>query len=172
MPLELKRNVVEDTRITLRLAEAEDAGLILEFIKGLAECEKLADEVVADEDSIRRSLFGDRPAAEVMIAEYEGEPAGFALFFQNYSTFLGRPGIYLEDLFVKPEIRGHGIGRRLLSKLAQIAVERSCGRFEWSVLDWNKPAIDFYKKLGAHPMNGWTIFRLTGGALTELAKGN
>ncbi len=156
--------------ITLRLATVEDTGLILEFIEGLAEYEKLAHQVVADEDQLRRSLFGDRPAAEVLIAEFNREPAGFALFFLNYSTFLARQGLYLEDLFVKPALRGHGIGRRLLSRLAQIAVERGCGRFEWSVLDWNEPAIRFYENLGARAMDGWTIFRMDGDALSELAR--
>lgn len=169
MPMEPKENTIDGNRITLRMAVVEDSGLILELIEGLADYERLADQVVADEEAIRRTLFGDRPAAEVMIAEYGGAPAGFALFFQNYSTFLARPGVYLEDLFVRPEMRGHGIGRKLLSKLAQIAVERGCGRFEWSVLDWNEPAIGFYKKLGAQPMDGWTIFRLSGDSLNELA---
>jgi len=158
------------TGARIRFATADDAGLILEFIEGLADYEKLADEVVADEDRLRRTLFGDRPAAEVLIAECDGRPAGFALFFHNYSTFLARPGLYLEDLYVKPELRGRGVGRQLLSRLAAIAVERGCGRFEWSVLDWNEPAIRFYRNLGAKPMDGWTVFRVTGDALAALAQ--
>lgn len=159
----------ETTALTLRLATPDDAGLILEFIQGLAEYEKLAHEVVADEESLRRTLFADRPAAEVVLADYDGEPAGFALFFHNYSTFLARPGLYLEDLYVRPEQRGRGIGKALLAHLAAIAVERGCGRFEWSVLDWNEPAIRFYEKLGAKAMEGWTVFRVTGDALAKLA---
>ena len=161
--------MAEASGLDIRFARAGDTALVLDFIRGLAEYERLAHEVEADEDGLRETLFGDRPAAEVLIAELDGEPAGFALFFHNYSPFLARPGLYLEDLFVKPELRGNGIGRRLLARLAQIAVERGCGRFEWSVLDWNEPAIRFYEKLGARPMNGWTIFRVTGSALDELA---
>ena len=143
--------------------------LILELIRGLAEYERLAHEVVATEESLRRSLFGARPDAEVVIAYAGGEPAGFALFFHNYSTFLGRLGLYLEDLFVKPAFRGLGVGRALLRHLARLAVERGCGRFEWWVLDWNAPAIRFYESLGARPMSDWTIYRLTGPALEALA---
>jgi len=154
----------------IRFATAEDAGLVLEFIEGLADYEKLAHEVTADEERLRRTLFGDRPAAEVLIAECDGAPAGFALFFHNYSTFLARPGLYLEDLYVRPALRGKGIGGRLLARLAAIAVERGCGRFEWSVLDWNEPAIRFYRNLGAEPMDGWTVFRITGSALARLAE--
>lgn len=138
------------------------------FIKELAEYEKLAHEVVATEEAIHTSLFGPRPHAEVLIAEAEGQPAGFALFLHNYSTFLARPGIFLEDLYVRPAFRRRGIGRQLLTRLAQLAVERGCGRFEWNVLDWNESAIGFYKSLGARPMDEWTTFRLTGGALTAL----
>ncbi len=159
----------ETQALTLRLANPDDVGLILEFIQGLAEYEKLAHEVVADEDGLRRTLFGDRPAAEVVLADYEGEPAGFALFFHNYSTFLARPGLYLEDLYVRPEQRGRGIGKALLARLAAIAVERGCGRFEWSVLDWNEPAIRFYEAIGAKALEGWTVFRVTGDALASLA---
>ena len=155
--------------IQLRVATADDTALILEFIQGLATYEKLSHEVVADEDSLRKTLFGDRPFAEVIIADFCDRPAGFALFFHNYSTFLGKPGIYLEDLFVKPDVRGKGIGRALLTCLAKLAVERDCGRLEWSVLDWNEPAIAFYKSLGALPMDEWTVFRVTGDALTKLA---
>ena len=159
----------EKPDLTLRLATVDDAGLILEFIQGLAEYEKLAHEVVADEKRLKESLFGNHPSAEVVVADWGAEPAGFALFFHNYSTFLARPGLYLEDLFVKPEHRGRGIGKALLARLAAIAVERGCGRFEWSVLDWNESAIRFYENLGARAMNGWTIFRVTGDALSNLA---
>ena len=162
---------VPDPRIALRFATVEDVGLILDFIRQLADYEKMVDEVIADEDQLRQSLFGDRRVAEVVIASYEGEPAGFALFFHNFSTFLGRPGIYLEDLFVIPKLRGRGIGRVMLSFLARLAVERGCGRLEWWVLDWNEPAIRFYERLGAKPMDEWTVFRLTGDTLEDLAKG-
>lgn len=158
-----------DADLTLRLATESDVPLILDFIHGLAEYEKLAHEVVADADTLRASLFGDRRVAEVIIAEYKNEPAGFALFFHNFSTFLGRPGVYLEDLFVLPELRGKGIGQELLSCLARIAVDRGCGRLEWSVLDWNEPAIRFYRRLGAESMDEWTVFRVTGEALDKLA---
>ncbi len=153
----------------LRFATEADVSLILELIKGLAAYEKLSHEVVADEAALRDTLFGERPAAEVIIAEYRDESAGFALFFHNYSTFLGKRGIYLEDLFVKPAFRGRGIGKALLTYLAGIAVERECGRFEWSVLDWNEPAIRFYESLGGQVMAEWQIFRVTGEALTKLA---
>jgi GNAT superfamily N-acetyltransferase len=152
-------------------ATERDVPLILRLIKDLAEYERMSDEVVATEQGLRDSLFGARPAAEVIIAYAGDTPAGFALFFHNYSTFLGKPGLYLEDLFVVPEFRGHGYGRELLQKLAAIAVERDCGRFEWSVLDWNEPAIGFYKKLGARLMEAWKIFRVTGDALADLAAG-
>jgi len=153
----------------IRFAKEEDVPLILRFIKGLAEYEKLTHEVKATEDELRETLFGARRVAEVLIGEFQGEPVGFALFFHNYSTFLARPGIYLEDLFVTPEMRGRGFGKVLLAYLAQIANERNCGRVEWAVLDWNEPAIRFYKKLGAAAMDEWTVFRLTGEALTTLA---
>lgn len=155
--------------LRIRFAGEEDVALILSFINALAEYEKLAHEVEADESTLRRTLFGNRPAAEVLIAELDGAPAGFALFFHNYSTFLAKPGLYLEDLFVKPELRGHGIGRKLLARLAAIAVERGCGRFEWWVLNWNELAIEFYKKLGAKAMDEWTVFRMTGAVLDDLA---
>lgn len=157
-----------DPRTVLRFAAAEDVPLILDFIRRLADYEKMADDVVADERRLQETLFGDRPAAEVVIAEHEGRPAGFALFFHNYSTFLARPGLYLEDLFVVPELRGRGIGRALLVCLARIALERGCGRFEWWVLDWNEPAIRFYKRLGAVAMDEWTVFRVDGEALERL----
>lgn len=153
----------------LRLAQRADVPLILKFIQGLAEYERLADSVVATEARLAETLFGDRPYAEVIIAEWDGAPAGFALFFHNYSTFLARPGIYLEDLFVDPAFRGRGIGKALLVRLAQLAVERNCGRLEWSVLDWNEPAIGFYRSLGAIAMDEWTINRVTGEALERLA---
>jgi GNAT superfamily N-acetyltransferase len=129
----------------------------------------MSSDVIATEDGLRETLFGARPSAEVVIAFAGSEPAGFALFFHNYSTFLAKPGLYLEDLFVVPEYRSRGYGKALLQHLAALAVERGCGRFEWSVLDWNEPAIGFYKKLGAQPMDAWTIFRVTGEALRELA---
>src|SRR6478672_6612343 len=156
---------------TLRIERAteRDVPLILRLITALAEYERMSDEVVTTEDGLRRTLFGPRPAAEVVVAYAGDEPAGFALFFHNYSTFLGKPGLYLEDLFVVPKFRGSGFGRALLAHLAALAVERGCGRFEWSVLDWNEPAIGFYTKLGAKPMADWTIFRVTGDALHELA---
>jgi GNAT superfamily N-acetyltransferase len=155
--------------ISIRPATVSDCPLILQFIRGLAEYEKLLHEVVANEKSLEETLFGEHPGAEVLIAEWEGQAAGFALFFSNYSTFLGRPGIYLEDLFVYPEFRGHGLGKALLSHLAALTVERKGGRLDWSVLDWNTPSIDFYKSIGAHPLDGWTTFRLKGDALNAMA---
>ena len=150
-------------------ATVEDVPLILAFIKELAEYEKLAHEVIATEDVLRETLFGDKPYAEVVIGYLDNQPVSFALFFHNFSTFLGRPGIYLEDLYVSPEARGHGIGKKMLSFLAQLAKERHCGRLEWWVLDWNESAIGFYKRIGATPMDEWTVFRVTGDALDELA---
>jgi len=155
--------------ISIRPAEAADVALILEFIRGLARYERLEHEVLADEAGLHRSLFGARPYAEVVIASLAHEPAGFALFFHNYSTFLARPGLYLEDLYVLPHARGRGVGRRLLEWLACTAVARECGRLEWAVLRWNEPAIGFYRSLGALPMDEWGIFRLMGTALHELA---
>jgi GNAT superfamily N-acetyltransferase len=157
--------------MALRIASATepDVSLIMSFIKKLAEYEKLSHVVVASEDLLRDALFGPRPAAEVIFAYWDDEPVGFALFFHNFSTFLGRRGIYLEDLFVDPPHRGKGIGKALLIHLARIAKERNCGRFEWAVLDWNKPSIEFYKSLGAVPLDDWTLFRLTGDALARLA---
>ena len=153
----------------VREATVDDVPLILSFIRELAEYEKLSHEVVATEEGLRESLFGGRRYAEVLIAEQEGTPAGFALFFHNFSTFLGKPGIYLEDLYVKPEFRGAGIGKELLAHLARLAKGRDCGRLEWWVLDWNEPSIGFYEKLGAVPMDDWTVYRVTGEALEELA---
>jgi GNAT superfamily N-acetyltransferase len=156
--------------LQIRNATEADIPLIHWFIRQLAEYERMLDQAVMSEETLRESLFGPRPSAEVVLGYYEGKPVGFAVFFHNFSTFLGRRGLYLEDLFVIPEMRGKGFGRDLLLHLAKIASERNCGRFEWAVLDWNKPAIDFYKKLGAVPMDEWTIFRVTGDALNRLAK--
>ena len=155
--------------LTIRAATEADLGTIEELIRALAEYERLTHELAMDAGLLRRGLFGERPYAEVLIGEEGGDAAGFALFFHNFSTFLGRPGIYLEDLFVKPEHRGKGYGRALLRRLAELAVERGCGRLEWAVLDWNEPAIGFYKKLGARPNDDWTVFRLAGDALAGLA---
>ncbi len=151
----------------LRFAEEKDTALILDFIKELAEYEKMLDLVVATEDILRESLF-EKKAAEVIIGEYKGEPVGFALFFHNFSTFLGQSGIYLEDLYIKPEMRGKGMGKIMLSFLAKLALDRNCGRLEWWVLDWNEPSIQFYKKMGAVPMDEWTVYRVSGDNLKEL----
>lgn len=153
---------------SIRFAVAADTPAILGFIRALADYEKLTHACVATEEDLRATLFGPRPFAEVLLLEEGGEAHGFALFFHNYSTFLGKPGIYLEDLFVDPAQRGNGYGKKLLAKLAELAVERGCGRLEWSVLDWNQPSIDFYLSLGAKPMDEWTIYRLEGAALEEL----
>jgi GNAT superfamily N-acetyltransferase len=155
----------------LRIAPAteKDLALILSFIRKLAEYEKLSHMAVATEENIREHVFGPNPVAEVLLAYWDQEPVGFALFFRNYSTFLGRPGIYLEDLFVDPEQRGKGIGKALLIRLAQIAVERGYGRLEWAVLNWNTPSIEFYRSLGAAPQDEWTVYRVTGDALARLA---
>ncbi|MDW7675242.1 MAG: GNAT family N-acetyltransferase [Bacillota bacterium] len=164
-------NRLIDTHLSsfkLRFAQPSDVSLILEFIKELAECEKMLDEVIATEDVLRESLF-ERKTAEVIIGEYQSKPVCFALFFYNFSTFLGRPGIYLEDLFVKPEMRGKGIGKIMLSLLAKLAIERKCGRLEWWCLDWNEPAINFYKHLGATPMDDWTVYRICDKELNALA---
>jgi GNAT superfamily N-acetyltransferase len=155
--------------IEITQAQEKDIPLILEFIQGLAEYERLRDSCVATEEKLRDTLFSARPDAEVIIARVDGEPMGFALFFHNYSTFLAQRGMYLEDLFVKPSARGKGVGYALLSELARIAIERDCGRLEWAVLDWNELAIDFYERIGAKSMNEWTVFRLTGDALDKLA---
>lgn len=154
--------------ITLRAATIDDVPLILRCIRGLAEYERLAHECVATEKSLRESLFGESPAAQVVLAMVGHEAAGFALWFRNYSTFLAKPGIYLEDLFVFPQHRGRGIGRMLLAHLARIAVSRGYGRLEWAVLDWNEDAIRFYQSLGAVPMSDWTTYRVTGAALSAL----
>lgn len=155
--------------MTIRPATEADLATIEELIRALAEYERLSQEVVMDAELLRRSLFGERPYAEVLIAEENGASAGFALFFHNFSTFVGRPGIYLEDLFVRPEHRGKGYGRALLKRLAEIAVERDCGRLEWAVLDWNEPALGFYRSLGARPNEEWTVYRLAGDSLRGLA---
>jgi GNAT superfamily N-acetyltransferase len=157
------------TEIGIRPASEEDVPLILSFIKELAEYERLSHEVSATEDLLRFHLFGERREAEVVIGQHADEPAGFALFFHNFSTFLGRPGIYLEDLYVKPAFRGNGIGRAMLVYLAGLAKERDCGRLEWSVLDWNEPAIGLYRGVGAVPMDDWTVYRVAGEALQKLA---
>lgn len=158
-----------DARIKIRAAARGDATLILSMIGELAEYEELTHECVATEGDIMRHLFGDEPAAEALIGELDGEPAGFALYFRNFSTFLGRPGIYLEDLFVRPIARGHGLGKALLVRLAQICIEHHYGRLEWSVLKWNQPSIDFYLSQGAVAMDEWTVYRVTGAALDHLA---
>ena len=152
-----------------RYAEPKDAALILEFIRGLAEYEKMLDEVIATEELLREWIF-EKQKAEVIFALEDGKEVGFALFFHNFSTFLGRAGIYLEDLFVLPEYRGKGYGKGLLRQLAKIAVERKCGRLEWWCLDWNQPSIDFYLSLKAEPLSEWTMYRLTGESLQEMAK--
>ena len=156
--------------LQIQPATEADAPLILSFIKALAEYERLAHEVVATEAMVRASLFGPTPHAQAAIARIDGEPTGFMIWFSTYSTFLSRPGIYLEDLFVLPPWRGQGIGRALLQHLARIAVERGCGRIEWSVLDWNETAIRFYRSIGARPMDDWTVYRLTGDAIAQLAR--
>lgn len=154
----------------LRFATEADIPLILNFIKELAAYEVMLDEVVATEEVLRESLF-DRKAAEVIIGEYEGHPVSFALFFHSFSTFLGKPGIYLEDLFVRSELRSKGIGKIMLSFLAKLTLERNCGRLEWWCLDWNESSVEFYKKMGAVPMDEWTVFRVDDKALEDLAKG-
>jgi GNAT superfamily N-acetyltransferase len=157
--------------LSIRPASRTDLPLIAQFIRDLAEYERLSDEVRFDEAALAERLFGARPYAEVLIGEIDGAPQGFALFFHNFSTFEGKPGVYLEDLFVRPEARGSGLGKALLQRLAQIAIERDCARFEWWVLDWNEPSIGFYKSLGAKLMDEWTVFRIDGDALTKLAEG-
>ena len=156
-------------QLTFRYAEERDTAVILRFIRELAEYEKMLDEVVATEDLLRKWIF-EKKKAEVLFALEDGEEVGFALFFHNFSTFLGRAGIYLEDLYVKPEKRGMGYGEALLKKLAQTAVERGCGRLEWWCLDWNRPSIDYYLSLGAEPMEDWTVYRIAGDTLQKLAE--
>jgi len=159
------------SEISIEVARAGDDGVLLQLIRGLADYERLLPEVVTTEELLRQHLFGARPSAEALLARAQGEPVGFALYFTNFSTFLGRPGLYLEDLFVLPEHRGRGYGARLFRRVAQIALERECGRMEWSVLDWNEPALDFYRRMGAQPMSEWTVQRLTGEALRQAASG-
>ena len=155
--------------LTIRPATEADVPLLLDFIRGIAEYEKLLDTVTATEQSLRESLFGDRPAAEALIGEWDGQPAAYAIYFQNFSTFTGRPGLYLEDIFVKPEYRQRGIGQKILVHLAQIAHQRNCPRMEWVALDWNQPAIEFYEKLGAQQLPEWRHFRMEPPAITALA---
>ena len=155
--------------LVIREATVEDVPLLLTLIRELAEYERLLHEVLATEDMLREALFGERRVAEAVIGYHDGGPAGFALFFHNFSTFLGRPGLYLEDLYVRPEHRGKGFGRALLAHLARLAKRRGCGRLEWCVLDWNEPAIKFYKSLGAAAMGEWTVYRVAGESLDRLA---
>jgi GNAT superfamily N-acetyltransferase len=166
--IELRATVMENS-FQIRTTTEADLPVILSLIRELAEYERAPDAVVATEAGLREVLFGSKPAAEVLLALEQGEPVGFAVYFFNFSTWLGRPGLYLEDLFVRPEKRGKGYGRALLERLANIAKERGCGRMEWAVLDWNDPAIQFYRKLGAHPMDEWTVFRLTSEGIAKLA---
>jgi GNAT superfamily N-acetyltransferase len=168
-PSGVKNMAVASKNLLIRPATSEDVPLILDLIRGIAEYEKLSHEVVATEDLLREHLFGPRPAAEVLLAYVDGNSVGFALYFPNFSTFLGRPGVYLEDLYVRPEMRGKGVGKALLREVARVAARRNGGRLEWSVLDWNEPAIKFYKSLGAVPMDEWTVHRVTGDALRKLA---
>ena len=158
------------SEIQIRRATPDDVPLILAFLRELATYEKLAHEVVATDADMHAALFGERPVVETVIATLDGEPVGYALFFPTFSTFLGKPGLYLEDLYVRPAARGLGVGRKLLEHLARLTVERGWGRLEWSVLDWNEPSIAFYKKMGARPMDEWTVFRLTGDSLQRLAR--
>ena len=160
----------EKIKLSIRMAGEDDVPLILEFIRELADYEHMLDQVEATEERLKESIF-ERKKAEVLIAEVGGSPAGFALFFHNYSTFLGQPGIYLEDLFVRPQYRGYGVGGALLSRLASLALERRCGRLEWVCLDWNEPSIGFYLSLGAKSMGDWTTYRVTGETLRKLAEG-
>ena len=156
--------------VHIRIAEPDDVDMIIAFIRELAEFEKLSHEVVVEKTNLSDALFGENPVAEVLIAESEREPVGFALYFRTFSTFLGRPGLYLEDLYVRPKHRGRGIGKRLLEGLAQVANERGYGRVEWAVLNWNQSAIDFYERMGAVSMSEWTTYRLTGRSLSETGR--
>ena len=161
---------MEPHRIEVRAAERRDVPLIVELIRALAEYEKLTHELRIDEEALSEHLFGERPSAEALVAELDGEAAGYALFFSTYSTFVTKPGIWLEDLFVRVEHRGRGVGRALLTHLAAFATQRGCGRLEWAVLDWNEPAIRFYRSIGARPVEGWTVQRLAGPALRALGR--
>ena len=165
----MKEAVSITTDIRIEKARASDVPLILSFVRELAEYERSSDKVVATEENLRDALFGERKVAEAVIAYTGEEPAGVALFFHNFSTWTGVHGLYLEDLYVRPHLRGRGVGRALLAHLAALARERGCARFEWAVLDWNEPAIKFYKTLGAKPSEGWTLYRMTGDALERLA---
>jgi len=158
-----------DDHILLRFAKENDIALILNFIKGLAEYENLSDMVKITEADLKKYIFENK-LIEVIIGEYDGIPAGYTLFFHNFSTFLGKPGIFIEDIYVRPEFRGKGLGKIFFSFIAKIAVERNCGRLEWACLDWNKPSIEFYKKQGAYPLDEWTIYRVTGDEITNLAE--
>lgn len=160
----------DQNSLEIKTVTKNDIPLVLEFIRELAEYERMADQVVASEKSIEQSLFGESPVAEAFMGRVNNEPVAFAIIFHNYSTFVSKPGLYLEDLFVKPEERGKGYGKTMLRFLAKLAVERGCGRFEWAVLDWNKPAVDFYKSLGAEAMDEWTVYRLSGEALANMAQ--
>jgi GNAT superfamily N-acetyltransferase len=160
----------EPKNFTIRSATVADVPIIFQLIRDLATYERAPNEVRATETQLTDVLFGEKPVAEVLLAFEDDMPIGFAVFFHNFSTWLGKPGLYLEDLFVKPEVRGKGYGRALLIHLAKIARDRSCGRMEWAVLDWNEPAIQFYKKIGAHPLDEWKIFRLTGDGIARLAE--
>ncbi|MBF8294512.1 MAG: family N-acetyltransferase [Bacteroidetes bacterium] len=162
-------STLSSNRLSIVPATRNDLSLILALIKELAEYERLAHEVIATEEVLSETLFGEQPYAEVVLAYYDDEPVGYALYFHSFSTFLGRPGLYLEDLFVRPAVRGKGIGKALLAFVAHVASERKCGRLEWSVLNWNEPAIGFYKSLGAKPMDTWTVYRLTVEPLARLA---
>ena len=165
-----ERTAPKATNLNLRFAEETDVEIILGLIRGLADYERLSHEVTADAETLRRSLFRARKVAEVVIAEVDGGAVGFALFFHNFSTFLGLPGVYIEDLYIEPAWRGKGIGRALLSCVARLAKERGCGRLAWAVLDWNETAIAFYKNLGGRMLDDWRIFRVTGNALDELSR--
>ena len=165
-----ERTFIMTTTLEIKPATPADVPTILRLIRELAEYERAPDDAVATEPQLHEVLFGEKPSAKVLLAREGAEPVGFAVYFFNFSTWLGRPGLYLEDLFVRPEARGRGYGKALLVRLAQIAQERGCGRMEWAVLDWNEPAIGFYKKLGAKPMDEWTVFRLTSDRISALAE--
>jgi GNAT superfamily N-acetyltransferase len=167
MPRPIRTKIIG---LTLRFAKEDDVPVILEFIKELADYEKLSHEVVATEEKLKKSLFAENSFAEVIIAEYLTKPVGFCLFFHNYSTFLGRPGIYIEDIYIRLEHRGLGFGKSILTYLAKLALERDCGRIEWSVLDWNINALNFYNDLGASAMDGWTVYRIANESLIKLSK--
>ena len=171
MPFLAVDQTIPRVGITISPATADDVPTILSFIRELAEYEKLLDRVSATEELLRQSLFGPRPYAEVFMGRLDGRPVGYALFFHSFSTFLARPGIYLEDIYVTPAVRGRGVGKALLREVARVARRRECGRIEWSVLDWNKPSIDFYLSLGAVPMDEWTMYRMDELAIAKLATG-